>query len=354
MTLLLAGDIGGTKTILRLVDATTTLSQGTKTKEHLEAVYEERYLSGDFPDLVPLVQLFLDSATKQLGYTPQPEKACFAIAGPVVNQTAKLTNLPWRLDAKHLGVELAIPHVTLINDFEAVGYGVTGLPDSDLLTLQAGQPQPGAPIGVLGAGTGLGECFVVPMGHGIKVYPCEGGHTDFPPRSELEFQLMKYLLAKHQIDRVSVERVVSGPGIVSIYQFLRDRNFAHESPEIAEIVKEWEHQIGLGEATVDPAAAISKAALEKRDRLSEQTMEIFVENYGSEAGNLALKLLPYNGLYIAGGIAAKILPMLETYGFMDAFYNKGRMKPILSKIPVHVVLNSQVGLLGAAVCAAIL
>lgn len=354
MTLLLAGDIGGTKTILRLVNATITSSQGTKTKEHLESLYEERYLSGDFPDLVPIVKLFLNSATEQLGYSPKPERACFAIAGPVVNQTAKLTNLPWRLDAKHLAVELAIPHVILINDFEAVGYGVTGLPESDLVTLQAGEPQPHAPIGVIGAGTGLGECFVIPIGHGIKVYPCEGGHVDFPPGSELEFQLMKYLLTKHQIDRVSVERVVSGPGIVGVYQFLRDRNFAQESPDIAEIVKEWEHQIGLGDVTVDPAAAISKAALEKRDRLSEQTMQMFVENYGSEAGNLALKLLPYNGLYIAGGITPKILPMLETYGFMDAFYHKGRMKPILSKVPVHVVLNAQVGLLGAAVCAAVL
>ena len=149
---------------------------------------------------------------------------------------------------------------------------------------------------MLGAGTGLGECFVVPIGNGIKVYPSEGSHVDFPPRSELEFQLMRYLLTKHQIDRVSVERVVSGPGIVNIYQFLRDRNFAQESPDIAEMVKEWEHEIGLGEATVDPAAAISKAALEKRDRLCEQTMQIFVENYGCEAGNLALKLLPYNPL----------------------------------------------------------
>ncbi len=360
MTLLLAGDIGGTKTILRLVDG-TEIVKGSQTQERLKTLYESRYLSGDYPDLVPIVQQFLQEAQEQLGENLHPEKACFAIAGPVVHQTAKLTNLPWQLDAQYLGSELAISQVTLINDFEAVGYGVTGLPESDLLVLQKGQPQADSPIGVIGAGTGLGQCFVTPLANGIKVYPCEGGHTDFAPRYELEFQLMKYLLAKHSIDRISVERVVSGPGIIAIYQFLRDtatqrwrdRNMAKESPEISDIVKEWEHQIGLTEVTVDPAAAISQAALEKRDHLSEQTMQLFVESYGAEAGNLALKLLPYGGLYIAGGIAPKILPLLETSEFMQAFSNKGRMKPILAKVPVYVVLNPQVGLIGAAVCAAI-
>ncbi|SKB11456.1 Glucokinase [Planktothrix sp. PCC 11201] len=352
MTLLLAGDIGGTKTILRLVDG-TEIVKGSQTQERLKTLYESRYLSGDYADLVPIVQQFLQEVKEQLGEHLHPEKACFAIAGPVVHQTAKLTNLPWHLDAQYLKEELAISQVTLINDFEAVGYGVTSLPESDILVLQKGQPQTDAPIGVIGAGTGLGQCFVTPLVNRIKVYPCEGGHTDFAPRSELEFQLMKYLLAKHRIDRISVERVVSGPGIIAIYQFLRDRNTAKESPEISEIVKEWEHQIGLAEVTVDPAAAISQAALEKRDHLSEQTMQLFVESYGEEAGNLALKLLPYSGLYIAGGIAPKILPLLETFEFMEAFSNKGRMKPILAKVPVYVVLNPQVGLIGAAVCAAI-
>jgi len=360
MTLLLAGDIGGTKTILRLVDG-TEIVKDSQTQERLKTLYESRYLSGDYPDLVPIVKQFLQEAQEQLGENLHPEKACFAIAGPVVHQTAKLTNLPWHLDAQYLGSELAISQVTLINDFEAVGYGVTGLPESDLLVLQKGQHQADSPIGVIGAGTGLGQCFVTPLANGIKVYPCEGGHTDFAPRYELEFQLMKYLLAKHSIDRISVERVVSGPGIIAIYQFLRDtatqrwrdRNMATESPEISDIVKEWEHQIGLTEVTVDPAAAISQAALEKRDHLSEQTMQLFVESYGAEAGNLALKLLPYGGLYIAGGIAPKILPLLETSEFMQAFSNKGRMKPILAKVPVYVVLNPQVGLIGAAVCAAI-
>ncbi|MGE5655464.1 MAG: glucokinase [Actinomycetota bacterium] len=344
MTLLLAGDIGGTKTILRLVEKTA--EQGNN------PLYEFRYPSGDFPDLVPMVQQFLTEAAIELGKAVQPEKACFAIAGPVVNHTAKLTNLPWLLDSQRLEKELAISQVSLINDFEAVGYGVLGLDSQDLQTLQAGKPRPDAPIAVIGAGTGLGECFLVRFGDSVKVFASEGGHADFAPRSELEFQLLKYLLAKHDIQRVSVERVVSGQGIVSIYQFLRDRKFASESPDVERSVRIWEQEIGRSEKTVDAAATIATAALEKRDRLSEQTLQMFVEAYGAEAGNLALKLLPYGGLYVAGGIASKIMPLIEEGTFMRALTHKGRMDSLLERVPVYVVLNPQVGLIGAAIRAA--
>ena len=240
----------------------------------------------------------------------------------------------------------------MINDFAAVGYGILGLNEKDLLTLQTGKLDRNAPMAVIGAGTGLGQGFLVPEGDSYRVFGSEGGHTDFAPRSPLEFQLLKYLLDKHNIDRVSVERVVSGQGIVSIYQFLRDsKHFGNETPEIAEIVRAWEQQVGHKEKKVDAAAAIAKAALEKSDRLSEETMEMFVEAYGAEAGNLALKLLPYGGLYIAGGIAAKILPLMQERDFMEAFINKGRMRGLLERIPVHIVLNPQVGLVGAAICA---
>lgn len=344
MTLLLAGDIGGTKTILRLVELP---AEGS-----MYSLDEETYPSSDFTDLVPMVQQFFSSAAAHLGYQPVPEKACFAIAGPVVNNTAKLTNLVWSLDARRLEKELGIAQITLINDFAAVGYGVLGLTESDLHTLQIGKLEKTAPIAVIGAGTGLGQGFLVPSGNVYQVFGSEGGHTDFAPRSELEFQLLKYLLGKHNIDRVSVERVVSGQGIVAIYQFLRDNKLCgSESPEISEIVKSWEGQAGHTEKTVDPAAAISKAALEKSDRISEKTMEIFVEAYGAEAGNLALKLLPYGGLYIAGGIAAKNLPLMKDGNFMDAFSRKGRMRNLLERVPVHLVLNPQVGLIGAAICA---
>lgn len=345
MTLLIAGDIGGTKTILRLVEAPTR-------EPLLHTLYEERYSSSDFPDLVPMVQQFLAAAAQQLGYTPTPHKACFAIAGPVVNDTAKLTNLIWFLDAKRLEQELGIAPITLINDFAAVGYGILGLDASDLHTLQPGKPQLSAPIAVIGAGTGLGEGFLIKQGDTYQVFGSEGGHADFAPRSELEFQLLRYLLDKHDIQRISAERVVSGQGIVAIYQFLRDRHFASESPDVGQVVRTWEQEAGRSEKTVDPAAAIAVAALEKRDRLSEETMQMFVEAYGAEAGNLALKLLPYGGLYLAGGIAAKNLVLIQERSFLHAFTHKGRVSSLLESIPVHVVLNPRVGLIGAALYAA--
>ncbi|WP_293157364.1 MULTISPECIES: glucokinase [unclassified Microcoleus] len=344
MALLLAGDIGGTKTILRLVERT---ADGA-----MNALYEFRYPSGEFPDLVPIVQQFLTEAATKLDLAPQPEKACFAIAGPVVNNSAKLTNLPWLLDAKRLEEELGISRVSLINDFVAVGYGVCGLEATDIHTLQVGKPSQHDPIAVIGAGTGLGHCFAIPEANGIRVFSSEGGHGDFAPRSELEFELLKYLLAKHDIQRISIERVVSGQGIVSIYQFLRDRKFAAESAEVGEAIAQWESEIGKSEKTVDPGAIIAAAALQKCDQLSEQTMQMFVEAYGAVAGNMAVSLLPYGGLYVAGGIAAKILPLILEGSFMRAFTHKGRMDSLLEMIPVRLVLNGNVGLIGAAVCAA--
>jgi glucokinase len=218
--------------------------------------------------------------------------------------------------------------------------------------LQTGKFQPTAPIAIIGAGTGLGQGFLMKQQDKYQVFPSEGGHVDFAPRTELEFQLMKHLLNKHDIQRVSVERVVSGQGIVAIYQFLRDRKIQRESPEIAEIVRTWEQEAGQQEKSVDPGAAIGNAALQGSDRLSEQTMQIFVEAYGAEAGNLALKLLPYGGLYVAGGIATKILPLLQQDRFLLSFTQKGRMRSLLEDIPVHIVLNQHVGLIGAALHAA--
>jgi glucokinase len=290
-----------------------------------------------------MVQKFLTTANSRT-----PEKACFAIAGPVVKNTAKLTNLTWFLDKDRLIQELGIPSVSLINDFAAVGYGIFGLTKQDLLTLQVGKYQPAAPMAVIGAGTGLGQGFLIRQDNQYQVFPSEGGHADFAPRNELEFQLLKYLVDKHDIQRVSVERVVSGLGITSIYQFLRDRQIAPESPEIAQAVRTWEQEAQKAEKTVDPGAFIGSAALQKSDRLSEQTMQLFIEVYGAEAGNLALKLLPYGGLYIAGGIAPKILPLMENGSFLLNFTQKGRMGSLLEEIPVHIILNQQVGLIGAA------
>jgi glucokinase len=349
MTVLLAGDTGGTKTILRLVEAEAS---STKPEPTLTTLHEHRYRSAEYPDLVPMVRSFLKAAEQETGRALLPEKACFAIAGPVVDNYSKLTNLGWTLDADRLSQELQISDVALINDFVAVGYGILGLEPADLHTLQVGKPDPDAPIGVIGAGTGLGEGFLIRHPTGYRVYGTEGGHTCFAPRNELEFQLLRYLIEKYHLTRVSVERVVSGMGIVALYQFLRDRQMAAESPELAEARHRWESEIGKAEKTVDLGAVIGSAALEKRDRLCELTLSLFVELYGTEAGNLALKLLPYGGLYVAGGIAPKILPLLIDGCFMQAFNDKGRMSPLMERVPVHVVLNPSVGLIGAALYAA--
>jgi glucokinase len=346
MTQLLAGDTGGTKTILVLTD-----SQGTGAATKLKTLYEARYVSGEFPDLVPMVRKFLTEAAASLETKPAPEKACFSIAGPVVDNKSNLTNLSWLLDAARLQKDLEIGKVDLINDFAAIGHGIQGLEPSDIHTLQAGEPKEDAPIAVIGAGTGLGQGFLIHEGDTYRVYPTEGGHTDFAPRSELEFQLLRYLRDKLNLNRISVERVVSGMGIVAIYQFLRDRQLASESSEVAKAISTWEREAGLREKSVDPGAVIAIAAAEKHDPLCQQTMNMFVALYGAEAGNLALKLLPYGGLYIAGGIAAKNLPLMQSGDFLAAMADKGRMRRLMERIPVHVILNQKVGLIGAALYA---
>jgi len=346
MSFILAGDIGGTKTYLQMVDIA---NQEKLIPAEMKIIHEQRYISAEYRDLVPIIKEFLLEVEEKTGIKSTPEKACFAIAGPVVNNTVKLTNLSWMLDASHMEQDLGISHISLINDFEAIGYGVAGLTDNDLHVLQTGEYKEDAPMAVIGAGTGLGECFMIRHCNTISVFSSEGGHTDFAPQSALEFNLLKYLLAKHHINRVSVERVVSGLGIISIYQFLRDSDFTEESPEIAEVVRTWEKELTSTERSVDPNEFIGKAALERTDRLSEETMQLFIEAYGSEAGNLALKILPFGGLYIAGGIASKILPLFQSNEFISSFNNKGRMSYLLKKVPVKIITNHKVGLIGAAI-----
>jgi len=348
MTILLAGDIGGTKTILRLVDSAVNVA-GIPIPTTL---HQETYPSQHFPDLVPMVQTFLAAAEAVVGQPCPVARACFGIAGPVIDNSSKLTNLKWLLDGARLEQALQIPQVVLINDFAAIGYGVLGLKPDEVLTLQAAAVNRTAPIAVLGAGTGLGECFLIPCQGHYHVYASEGSHADFAPRSPLEDELRMYLQAERQISRVSVERVVSGRGITSIYQFLRQRSPALESPALNEIFQTWHQEQAQGLQSTDLAAAVSQAAIAGDDPLCVQTMHLFVSAYGAEAGNLALKLLPYGGVYVAGGIAPKILPLLQAGEFMAAFKDKGRFRSVLEQISVQVVLNPQVGLLGAALYAA--
>jgi glucokinase len=329
MNLLLAGDIGGTNTRLRLADSQS---------EGLSPLYESNFVNSSFSDLVSIVQPFLAEAAKKLGDSPAPEKACFAVAGPVTDNACTLTNLGWKeLKGQELEQKLKIPRVALINDFAAVGYGVSQLDkknSKDLVILQKGTYQEDAPIAVIGAGTGLGEAFVIQG----KVYPTEGGHIDFASRTQDEFDLLKYLKAKYNLERVSVERVVSGPGIVNIYQFLRDEKHLKESPGIL-----------ANMSSGDPAEAIAQAALNQSDPLCEKAMQMFKEAYASEVGNFALKLLPYGGLYVAGGIAPKILQeKILQESFLRELKKKGRMETLIEKIPLYLVNNEKVGLIGAA------
>ncbi|GBO53200.1 glucokinase [Pseudanabaena sp. lw0831] len=345
MTMILAGDIGGTKTLLRFAE---------KNSDGFTVLYEQRFAGASYANFSDLLREFVETAKINLGELPSLSAACFGIAGPVRDRRSQLTNLGWSFDSDRLAEEFNIANVSLINDFVAVGYGVLGLQPNDLHTLQDGRVVNRAPIGVIGAGTGLGEAFLGWNGDRYEVYPTEGGHTDFAPRNALEIELLQYLQKHH--DRVSVERVASGTGIVAIYQFLRVRQPSPESAELAEKVKLWE----AGDLNVDVAAAIANAALTNLginsetnlDHLATQTMQMFVEAYASEVGNLALKLIPSGGLYIAGGIAPKILPLLQDGTFLQILKSKGRISPVLDDIPIHIVLNPEVGLIGAMLYAA--
>ena len=335
MTYLLAGDLGGTKTLLRLV----------KAESPDRSEFEYSYKSQEYNSLVSIAQEFLAAVRTKLGSKIEVQAACLAIAGAVIDRSSYLPNLDWHISADELQHQLKIPQVELINDFAAVGYGIALLPPQDLHTIQTGQTKENAPKAVIGAGTGLGEGLLIHNGMDYQVIPTEGGHTDFAARSIQEFEFLQYLCRQQQVDRISNDRVVSGRGIVAIYQYLRDCLNLPENPDIATVVKLWESQ---SEKLADPAALISAMAIAKTDPLAQATMQMFISAYGAEAGNLALKILPYGGLYIAGGIAAKNLPLLTDGTFTTAFNDKGRVSDLLGKIPVYVILNPQVGLIGAA------
>jgi glucokinase len=336
MKLLLAGDIGGTSTRLRLAPIDNWRAPD----------WEETYPSQEYPDLAPIVQKFLAAAP----VTGEVVSACFAVAGPIAGRTASLPNLGWHLDIDRLIATLGIANIRLINDFAAIGYGIEHLPPDEIHTLQAGQPSDSAPRAVLGAGTGLGQGYLIPQAGTYQVLPSEGGHCDFAARSALEFQLVEYLMRRDGLDHVSGDRLISGTGIVTIYQFLRAQQpLSTELPAIAAAVQQWDQTPAIDRPNlVDPAMLIAQAAQIEAHPLAIDTMQLFLSIYGAEAGNLALKILSHGGLYIAGGIAAKNLSLMSNGIFMAAFLQKGRLCDLLTQIPVHLILNSQVGLIGAA------
>lgn len=319
----LAGDVGGTHTRLALVEVD---------RADWRIVREREFKSREYEGLEKIVHEFLSDLDVR------PDRAGFGVACPVIGGACRLTNLKWELEAGRFADEIGISHTNLINDFEAVGHALELLGPDDCLELQPGRVRPRAPIALIGAGTGLGEAYLLWHGGRYRVHVSEGGHADFAPRNSVEDQLLHFL--RERYGRVSYERVVSGPGLVDIYRFLVERRFGEERPETRRAMEE-----------SDAAAAISQRALSRADETCVRALDLFVSAYGSQAGNLALTVQARGGVYVAGGIAPKIIQKLKDGSFVEAFRRKGRLSDLMEEIPVRVITHPKVGLLGAAAAA---
>jgi len=323
--MILAGDIGGTN---------ARLAYFQPQNGHLHLVSERVFPSREHSELGEIVSKFLtESGTK-------PEVACFGIAGPVRNGRVETSNLPWVIEQSRLAKQIQLPATLLINDLEASAWGIGALAPGDLVPLNNVSGPTVGNQAVIAPGTGLGEAGLFWDGTRHHVFACEGGHTDFGPRGDLQIELVRFLQAR--FGHVSYERILSGPGLVNVYEFLRETGCGKESQEFAEALRKG-----------DPAAAISRAAMEGTHSLAEKALELWISVYGAEASNLALKAMATGGLFLAGGISPKILGKLAGPIFMKAFVDKGRLRPLVEAIPVHVVTNEKAGLLGAARCAAV-
>jgi glucokinase len=322
--MILAGDIGATNSRLAFFS-----ERGGR----LEPVVEATYPSGDYANLEAIIKNFVSTHDQPI------DVACFGVAGPVRHGRSDTTNLPWDVDAQELAAALRLRTVGLLNDLEAHAYGVAMLSPEDVVALNPGAPDASGNAAVIAAGTGLGEAGLYWDGKQHHPFAGEGGHTSFAPSDSLEIELLKFL--RREFGHVSWERVVSGPGLHNIYRFLRDTGRGEEPDWLR---REMERH--------DPSAVISQAALAGTSALCQQALDLFVTLYGAEAGNLALKLMATGGVYVGGGIAPKILQKLSNSTFMTAFAAKGRLEPLLWQIPVQIILNDKVALLGAARVAA--
>lgn len=321
--MILAGDIGGTNTRLALCE---------RTEKGFRITDEDKFPSSAFSGLKDIVEEFLDVRSGKIDH------ACFGVPGPVTGETVKLANLPWEVDVQQIRELIGGGEVCLLNDLEANAYGLDELEETDFAVLNSGDPNCRGNAAIMSAGTGLGEAgmhFEEEM-RILRPFASEGGHADFAPRTDLEIELLQFLRAK--FGRVSVERVVSGKGLQNIYEFLRDAKGEVEPGWLAEEI----------EVSGDAAAVISKNALNGTSSLCEKTLDIFVAIYGAEAANLALKMLATGGIFLGGGIVPKILSKLQEPVFLESFFDKGRMRELLEKVPVRVVLNDKAALLGAA------
>jgi len=319
--MILAGEIGATRTRLAAFDA-----DGNK----LQLVVEKTYLSQEHGGLPEIITTFI----KTEGIPVQ--SACFGVAGPVTAGRSKISNLPWTIDSRELANQLKLNSVGLINDLEAYAYGIDALESKDFITLSEGAEDAEGNRAVISARTGLGVAGMYWDGFRHHPFACEGGHADFSPRNKLEMELLDYLQGKHR--RVSCERVLSGPGIKNIYDFLRDTKKVEEPKELREQMSE----------APDPPALISKLAAEGKTPICDQTMSLFVSIYGAETGNCALYFMSTGGIFIGGSIAAKNVNKMKDPAFMKSFLDKGRMTSLLQQMPVKIVLNDDSGIIGAA------
>lgn len=323
--MLLAGDIGGTKTLLAIFMDSSQLAA---------PVAEASFPSAEYESLEAIVEQFLTEHHYPI------ERACFGVAGPVIDGRANITNLPWRMDEREMQQRLNISVVRLLNDLAAIATAIPILQPADLLTLNAGQTHPTGSIGVIAPGTGLGEAFLTWDGQRYRAYSSEGGHTDYAPTNEWENDLLRFMRHDLGYPHVSYESVCSGLGIPHLYAFVRK----------SQVVEEPSWFVRELEASKNPTPLIINAALdqERPCPAAAKTVETFAAILGAEAGNLALKVLSTGGVYLAGGLPPRILPFLHSERFLQAFCNKGRFAQLLAQVPVHVVLHPKVGLLGAA------
>jgi glucokinase len=319
--MILAGEIGATRTRLAAYE-----TEGNR----LNCVVQKNYPSHDYASLAEILPQF----TRSEGIPVH--SACFGVAGPVRAGRSKISNLPWTIDCKELAAQLKLPSVGLLNDLEAYAYGVDALESKDFITISQGSEDAEGNRAVISAKTGLGMAGLYWDGFRHHPFACEGGHADFAPRDAVQAELLVYLQKKYS--HVSCERVLSGPGMHDIYNFLRDTKKAEEPADLNQQMT----------ATADSSPLISRFALEGKYAICEQALSIFVRVFGAEAGNCALRYMSTGGIYIGGVIAAKIAPKMQDGTFIKAFLDKGRMETLLKDMPVQIIANDDAGLIGAA------
>ena len=318
--MILAGDVGGTKCNLALF---------SETNGKLEVVFRERFASKEFAQFDLIIREFSRRAAPYLGHE-KIRAAGFGVAGPVINNRIHATNLPWIVDADVLAGEIGVPTVVLVNDLGATGHSLEHLPPEDFCVLNPGRPVPGATRALLAAGTGLGEGILFWAGSRYKVVPSEGGHSDFAPRTDQQIELLKFM--RRRYPQVSWELILSGRGFRTLHEFI--------APSVKHPIFE--------DPDADPAPFITKSGLERTCPICTETLDLWTQIYGAEAGNLTLKVLALGGVYVAGGIAVKILPKMKDGTFFSSFKDKWHFTNMLADVPVSIVLNESAPLIGAA------